>query len=290
MRGARLAVMLLGTAAVAISGSASADETIVYTYDELGRLVKSVRTGTVNDGIVTDMDYDPAGNRTDYAVAGAAGSTGNFQNEAPPSFSIAADRSAEEGNALTFTVTRSTATQVNYSVSWAARHGTTDAADYTSTNGTLTFSPQDTSKTFVVQTTEDTDLEADEIFYVDLTGASGGAPFDTATRTGTITNDDTFNNPPVANTDSGSVGKCLPLTINVIANDTDPDGDTPLQVVAVGSSSKGLTAIANSSSVTFTSDEGASGTATFTYTVRDTRGEETTGYVNVTITSFNGCQ
>lgn len=289
MSGAKLTLLIFSAAILSIARSVLAGETIVYTYDDLGRLVKAERSGSANDGVVADFAHDPAGNRVDYGLAGAAGGTGTFHSETPPSFSIAADRSAEEGGALTFTVNRSAATQLNYSVSWATRDGTADPQDYSAAIGTLTFSAQDASKTFVVQTTDDADYEPNETFYVDLTGASGNATFGTATRTGTIINDDTVNSPPVANADSVSVGKCLSVTVNLIANDSDPDGDTPLEIVAVGSSSMGQTAIASSSSITFAA-YGSSGSTNFTYTVRDTRGAESTGYVGVTITNFDGCQ
>ena len=50
-----------------------AGETVVYKYDALGRLVKTTSTGTANDGVETDIGYDPAGNRTDYDVSNSSG-------------------------------------------------------------------------------------------------------------------------------------------------------------------------------------------------------------------------
>lgn len=43
---------------------ASAAETITYTYDAKGRLVKVVRTGTVNNNVTVDYEHDKADNRT----------------------------------------------------------------------------------------------------------------------------------------------------------------------------------------------------------------------------------
>ena len=39
-------------------------ETITYTYDAKGRLVKVVRTGTVNNNVTVDYEHDKADNRT----------------------------------------------------------------------------------------------------------------------------------------------------------------------------------------------------------------------------------
>ncbi|KTE38086.1 hypothetical protein ATE62_11855 [Sphingopyxis sp. HIX] len=46
-----------------LSASAGATETITYTYDAKGRLVKVVRTGTVNNNVTVDYEHDKADNR-----------------------------------------------------------------------------------------------------------------------------------------------------------------------------------------------------------------------------------
>jgi hypothetical protein len=50
-------------AAVGMTGVAFAAETITYSYDAKGRLVKEVRTGTINNKVVTDFEHDKANNR-----------------------------------------------------------------------------------------------------------------------------------------------------------------------------------------------------------------------------------
>ncbi|MBB6428185.1 hypothetical protein [Sphingopyxis sp. JAI128] len=49
---------------LAIATSATAAETITYTYDAKGRLVKVVRTGTVNNNVTVEYTHDKADNRT----------------------------------------------------------------------------------------------------------------------------------------------------------------------------------------------------------------------------------
>lgn len=53
------------------SASAFAAETITYTYDARGRLVKVVRTGTVNNGVTTDYVIDKADNRLGKTTTGS---------------------------------------------------------------------------------------------------------------------------------------------------------------------------------------------------------------------------
>ena len=54
---------------VAVSGllfgiAADSAETITYTYDAKGRLIKVVHTGTVNNNVTTDYAHDKSNNRT----------------------------------------------------------------------------------------------------------------------------------------------------------------------------------------------------------------------------------
>lgn len=50
---------------------AMAAETITYTYDAKGRLVKVERSGSVNNGVKTEYSHDKAGNRTKVKVTGS---------------------------------------------------------------------------------------------------------------------------------------------------------------------------------------------------------------------------
>ncbi|HET9810101.1 MAG TPA: RHS repeat domain-containing protein [Sphingomicrobium sp.] len=89
-----LTLLVLGAAAYAA-------ETITYSYDSHGRLVKVTRSEAVGDDIVTSYTYDKAGNRTAVTV-----STEEPTPPPPaPSFSIN-NASANEGVSLTFTVTK----------------------------------------------------------------------------------------------------------------------------------------------------------------------------------------
>jgi hypothetical protein len=70
-RGVR-AGFALASSVVAIA-AADAAETVTYSYDALGRLTATSTTGTANAGVATSIGYDPAGNRSSFAVSGGAG-------------------------------------------------------------------------------------------------------------------------------------------------------------------------------------------------------------------------
>lgn len=57
-------VLYLAGAAI----TAIAAETITYTYDSRGRLVKVERTGGVNNNVAAEYKYDKADNRTNVNV------------------------------------------------------------------------------------------------------------------------------------------------------------------------------------------------------------------------------
>ncbi|MCK5802681.1 MAG: tandem-95 repeat protein, partial [Lentisphaeria bacterium] len=75
------------------------------------------------------------------------------------------------------------------------------------------------------------------------------------------------NHPPNAVNDSATTPEDTAVTIAVLANDSDPDGD-PLNVTSVTNPPHG-TATSVGSQVRYTPDSGFSGTDSFTYTITD---------------------
>lgn len=119
---------------------------------------------------------------------------GTIVNDDPlPSLSID-DVTVVEGNAGTvnavFTVTLGAASGQTVTVNYATADGTaTQPADYTSTSGTLTFTPGTTTQTITVPVIGETIPEANETFFVNLSGAVNATISDNQ-GVGTITNDD----------------------------------------------------------------------------------------------------
>lgn len=88
------------------------------------------------------------------------------------------------------------------------------------------------------------------------------------------------NGAPTATADTATALEATAETIDVLANDTDPDGDD-LMITAVGTASNGSVEIVDGE-VVYTSDLGFSGQDSFTYTVSD--GSNTaTGTVTVDV-------
>ena len=97
---------------------------------------------------------------------------------------------------------------------------------------------------------------------------------------GTVTID-IANVPPVAHTDSASTNTDVPVVIDVLANDTDANGN-PLSISALGTASHGSLAIQNGK-VLYTPEAGYNGADAFIYTVSDGAGGTDQGNVNVTV-------
>ena len=120
--------------------------------------------------------------------------TGTIVNDDPlPSLSIN-DVTVVEGNAgvvnANFTVTLSAPSGQTVSVNYATADGTATApADYTSLSGALIFSPGQTAQAISVFVNGDVVPEANETFFVNLSGATNATIADNQ-GVGTISNDD----------------------------------------------------------------------------------------------------
>lgn len=64
-------IALLVCALALVSPPATAAETLTYTYDARGRVVKVERSGSVNNGVKTEYTRDKADNRTQLKVTGS---------------------------------------------------------------------------------------------------------------------------------------------------------------------------------------------------------------------------
>ncbi len=88
---------------------------------------------------------------------------------------------------------------------------------------------------------------------------------------------------PIARNESVNTDEDVAVTIDVLANDTDPNGDT-LHVIFVTQPHNGLAVIGGNDTVTYTPNVGFSGSNSFIYTISD--GSETdTATVSVTVNS-----
>jgi len=95
-----------------------------------------------------------------------------------------------------------------------------------------------------------------------------------------------LNRAPVAVNDAFTVtGNSANNALDVLANDSDPDGD-PLTIVGVSMAAHGTAMIAGSR-ISYTPIVGYTGTDTFTYTIADPKGLTSSAMVTITVTAIN---
>ena len=206
-------------------------------------------------------------NVTNAVVVDGQG-VGTVINDDPlPSLSIN-DVTVTEGNSGTtnavFTVTLSAASGQTVSVNYASADGTaTQPADYTSTSGSLTFTPGQTTRTITVPVIGETVPEANETFFINLSGAINATISDNQ-GVGTITNDDVPVTVSPGSLSAGTVGTAYSQTF------TASGGTTPYSfAVTAGAIPAGMTL---STGGALSGTPTAGGTFNFTVTATDSTG------------------
>ncbi len=116
------------------------------------------------------------------------------------------------------------------------------------------------------------------VFFAVSPLASGAARTVIATYNATAPNQS-----PLAGSDAAATNYNSAATINVLANDTDPDGDA-LTVTAAGPAGRGMATVnPGGGSVLYTPTANLCGVDTFPYTISDGRGGTAVGSVTVTV-------
>ena len=94
------------------------------------------------------------------------------------------------------------------------------------------------------------------------------------------------NRPPIASTARVATLASQPVTVDLLAGASDPDGD-PLLLTALGLPAHGTLAIGEGGRVTYTPNNDFEGTDRFTYTVADGRGGTALGEVEIVVSLPN---
>jgi ELWxxDGT repeat protein len=95
-----------------------------------------------------------------------------------------------------------------------------------------------------------------------------------------------LNQAPTASEDTITTNEDTAITINVLANDTDPENQ-PLTLTNFTQGANGSVAVNADNTVTYTPAPNFFGADTFTYTINDTHGGTATGTVKVTVNPIN---
>lgn len=256
----RLRIAILTGAALFALTPAVASETITYTYDARGRLVKVAHSGTVNNNTSACYSYDKGDNRSNVNVATSsacvAGGSGGDPGGGGVTFSISSNGSVTEGANSVFTITKTGTATTSLTVSYATANATAVApGDYTAKSGSLTFTTAQTQQTVSVTTIDDTTVENAETFKMTLSSPTGGATVGTGTATATINDND-------------SAGACSGVSFSV--NNTSAVETNPLvfTVSKAGSTSGSCSVSYATANGSANSDDYAatSGTLSFTST------------------------
>ena len=140
------------------------------------------------------------------------------------------------------------------------------------TNGTVTVNPDGT-----ITYTPNPDYNGTDTITYTVDDGNGGS----ATSTVTVTVNP-VNDAPDAVDDTATTPFNTPVTIAVLANDTDVDGDV-LAVTGTPTSADGTVLVNPDGTITFTPNPGFTGTAVIDYTITDPEGLTDSAQVFVTV-------
>ncbi|MDH4367652.1 MAG: Ig-like domain-containing protein [Dehalococcoidia bacterium] len=240
----------------AADGSFTYDPDGQFEYLKAGSSTTASFTYTVSDG--------RGGNDTATVTI-----TINGVNDGPTGISLSNDSVAENQPTSTwvgdFSTTDPDAGDI-LTYSLVGGEGDDDNASFNITDSQL-----QTAATF--------DYETRNSYSIRVRTTDSGALYFEEAFNITITN---ANDPPVAVSDNAITSANTPVTIDVLTNDFDADGDT-LTVDSVTQGTNG-SVINNSHNVTYIPAPGFNGTDSFNYTVSDGHGGTDTAVVNVTVT------
>ena len=256
-----LTVSLADDAGPSDGGSFSANDDATVTFDTNGDFT-GLAAGETADTAIDVTVGDGAGNTATATLTvtvtgsndapAAQNDTITLKEDKETTAEVLANDSDPDGDELTVTLNNTPA------------NGTAQATD----GNQIKYIP-------------DADFDGENTVTYTVSDGNGGT--DTAEVTFDVTG---VNDAPVANKDSFETGEGQTRTLDVLANDSDADGDT-LQVTLKSTPTEGSASITGDETIRYTADANASGTDTFTYSVRDGNGASATAEVSVVIDGDN---
>ena len=256
------------TDVTAVEGTDYDENTTALTFTGTKGETQTFTVSTTEEAVLEHAETFTVGLTVSDAPAGSTVTdtdtgTGTINNDDSAEVTVN-DANADEGDAITFTVTLSEAVQGGLTVTPGYTHGTTADNDYTKNTAALSFSgTKGETQTFTVSTTEEAVVEYAETFTVDLTVSKAPAGVTaTDTGTGTINNDDTAQ----ASVNDASVSESGSMTFTVALSEAVQGGLTVTPSYTDGTAgSSDYTA--NTAGISFTGTKGE--TQTFTVATTD---------------------
>jgi ELWxxDGT repeat protein len=201
--------------------------TLSFTPGQLSKTVSVTITGDTTDE-PDETFFVNLNTPINATIADGQGQGDIVDNDLPPKLTIA-DKAVTEGTGTTanavFTVTLSAASGKTVSVNFDTADGTATApADYTTTSGTISFAPGQTSKTISVPVIGDSLDEAAETFLVNLSGEANASIADGQGK-GTITDNDAtpslrINDVTIAEGNVGTITATFTVTLSAASGQT----------------------------------------------------------------------
>ncbi|MFP4598376.1 MAG: Ig-like domain-containing protein [Persicimonas sp.] len=202
------------------------------------------------DGLVRGVAAGTATIRAEMGVVSSHVTVTITEGNHPP---VAGDQTASTLQSspvdLTLRATDEDGDTLSFRLDSQPTHGALSSFD--ATRGTLTYTPE-------------TGFTGSDSFTFSVT--DGEDRSGVATMTIEVNAD---NGAPTANDDSATTAANTPVTVNVLANDSDPDGDSLSVLSTTTSTQGGSTAIESDGAVTYTPPADYVGTDTFDYTISD---------------------
>ena len=286
-----LCVMLTGTppnnTPTALADSASTSEDMVVNIDVLSNdddvdgdalTVDSV-TQPANGSVVINADetvaYTPASNfngSDGFSYTVADGQSGT--DTATVTINISAVNDAPTATVDSASTSEDLAVTIDVLSNDDDVDGDTLTVDSVTqpANGSVVINADET-----VAYTPASNFNGSDSFDYTIIDGQGGT--DTATVTVTVS---TGNDAPIAVADSAGTDEDIAVTINVLGNDDDVDGDT-LTVDSVTQPTNGSVLINADQTVAYTPASNFNGSDNFSYTVTDGQGSTDTATVTVTV-------
>jgi len=235
-----------------------------FTYDPNGQFEYLQAGGSTTDSFTYTVSDGNGG--TDTATVTV---TINGVNDAPTDINLDNSSIAENqpsGTAVGSFSTTDPDTGDTFTYSLVSGEGDDDNASFTIADSQL-------------QTAASFDYETKNSYSIRVRTTDSGTLYYEEAFIITVTN---VNDPPVAVDDSATTPQDTPVTIHVLNNDFDVDGDT----LTVDSATNGTygSVTNNGSDVAYTPAPGFNGTDSFTYTISDGNGGTDTATVTVTVT------
>ncbi len=162
-----------------------------------------------------------------------------------------------------------------------------DGADGGVATTTTTTSTTTSTTTTTSSTTTTTTVPSTTTTVPDTTTTTAATTTTTTSFPATTTTTTEANSPPTAVGDAASTAEDTAVSIDVLTNDFDPDGDSLALSGSDSNSALGGSVSCAGSSCTYTPPSNFSGTDSFSYTVTDATGRAASASVTITVTPVN---